>query len=150
MGLFDSKRNTHDLNSIQPYRNPYGDKYFREMDKIEAMWSVLQNLRIFTGEQADTFEMACKRNINSYHYMIDYERKHGFQAPRHAPCYVRLAMLYEKQERYEEGINICVMAIKAGAWDDHSSGRMYGRLARLIRKSGIQVSPDIIQLIEGN
>lgn len=134
--------------NARSYNNRESDKYYKGMDRIEAMWSVLQNLRIFTGEQADKFELECKKNINSFHRMIDYDMKKGMQTPKHAPCYMRLAMLYEKQERYEEAINICVMAIQAGAWDDHSSGKMYGRLARLIRKSGLQVSPDIMLLAE--
>ena len=134
--------------NIQSYQNPASDKYYKGLDRIETMWSVIQNLKMFTGDQADQLEMECKKNINSFHYMIEYDKKMGAQTPKHAPCFVRLAMLYEKQERYEEAINICVMAIQAGAWDDHSKGKIYGRLARLIRKSGIQVSPDIMRLAE--
>lgn len=112
------------------------------------MWSVMYNLKIINGEQADIFEQKCKDNISELYQMLDVNKKYGFDStmPPHVPAYVRLAMLYEKQERYQEAINICVEAIKAGAVNDGNKGKMYGRLARLIRKSGIQVSDDVIAL----
>jgi selenophosphate synthetase-related protein len=55
-------------------------------------------------------------------------------------------MLYEKQEKYQKAIEVCVEAIQIGAYDDHSNGKMYGRLARMIKKSGIDVTDEIKQL----
>lgn len=126
----------------------YIDKYYKGVEEIQSMWSVMYNLKIVNGEQADIFEQKCKDNISALYQMLDVNKKYGFDStvPPHVPSYVRLAMLYEKQERYMEAINICVEAIKAGAIDDGNKGKMYGRLARLIRKSNITVDDDIIAL----
>lgn len=135
----------------QPYPtytpNPYADQYFRNMEKIEVMWSVLQNLKAFNTPQAYELEQACKKNIEEFKMYISAGK---YEPPHKARAYVRLAMLYEKQERWEDGINICVEAIRCGAYEDGSNGKMYGRLARLIKKSGKTVSAEVLQLTKGN
>jgi len=126
----------------------YSSKYFKGMEELESMWSVMYNLKLFSGEKADIFQSKCQENISDLHKMLDANKKYGFddRMPPHVPAYVRLCMLYEKQEKYERAINICVEAINAGAISDNSKGKMYGRLARLIRKSGLAVSDDVLQL----
>lgn len=126
----------------------YIDKYYRGIEEIESMWSVMYNLKIVNGEQADIFESKCKSNLIDLYQMLDANRKYKYDStmPPHVPAYVRLAMLYEKQERYQEAIDICIEAIKVGAISDGNKGKMYGRLARLIRKSGITVNDEILAL----
>ena len=51
--------------------------------------------------------------------------------------YKRLAIIYEKRKEYMNAIDVCVRAIRAGFVDDDTSGKMYGRLARMIRLSGV-------------
>lgn len=148
MGLFDffKSKPTNSHLPQHPVNNLYADNYFKNMEQIEVMWSVLQNLKGFTTPQASALENLCTKNITEYKlYINTYD---GAEPPHHAPAYVRLAMLYEKQNRFEDGINICVDAIKNGAYEDGSKGKMYGRLARLIKKSGIEVSPDILKLTQ--
>lgn len=122
--------------------------YFDGLEELESMWSVMYNLKITTGEKADAFEAKCKDNINDLYKMLNIGRKCGYDStmPPRVPAYVRLAMIYEKQERYQDAINICAEAIKAGAINDGSKGKMYGRLARLIKKSGSNVSDDLLAL----
>ena len=115
------------------------------MEEIEAMWSVLYNLKIVAGEKADLFEQKCLQNISDFQHMPPANT----QATREVPAYTRLAMLYEKQERYDEAIAVCADAIRRGIVYDGSKGQMYGRLARLIRKSGKQVDDDIMKLAGG-
>ena len=153
-----SKQNTDYIGSLYSEMNQqiannsaariYIDKYYKGMEEIESMWSIMYNLKIINGEQADIFEQKCKDNISDLYKMLDANRKYGFDStmPTRVPSYIRLSMLYEKQERYIDAINICVESIKAGAINDGNKGKMYGRLARLIRKSGIQVSDDILAL----
>lgn len=126
----------------------YIDKYYKGMEEIESMWSVMYNLKIVNGEQADIFESKCKSNLIDLYQMLDVNKKYKYDStmPPHVPAYVRLAMLYEKQKKYAEAIDICVEAIKAGAISDGNKGKMYGRLARLIRKSGITVNDEILAL----
>lgn len=126
----------------------YIDNYYKGIEEIESMWSVMHNLKIVNGEQANIFEVKCKKNIEDLYQMLDLNKKCGYDStmPPRVPAYVRLAMLYEKQERYKEAIDICVVAIKAGAVNDGNKGKMYGRLARLIRKSGLEVNDEILTL----
>ena len=126
----------------------YIEKYSKGVEEIEAMWSVMYNLKIVSGQQADIFISKCYENLADLQNMLQAERKYNYggDMPLKVPAYVRLAMLYEKQEKYQEAINICVEAIQAGAVNDGNKGKMYGRLARLIKKSGINVSDDILQL----
>jgi len=124
------------------------EKYFKGLEEIESIWSVMYNLKITAGEKAELFERKCEENIVDLYSMLEAKRKYGYDdsVPPHVPAYVRLAMLYEKQSRYQEAIDICVEAIKAGAVDDGNKSKMYGRLARLIRKSGITVSDEVLTL----
>lgn len=125
------------------------DKYYTGMENIQAMWSVMYNLKITTGEKAEQFENACYENIEDLKTMIAAQKAANFPSdiPPQVPAFVRLAMLYEKQQRYEEAINVCVTAIKCGATHDGNKGKMYGRLARLIKKSGITPSAEIESLL---
>lgn len=128
-----------------PTQDPYEERYFSAMPEIEAMWSVLYNLKIVTGEKADMFEQKCLQNISDFQHIPPANT----QATREVPAYTRLAMLYEKQERYDEAIAVCADAIRRGIVYDGSKGQMYGRLTRLIRKSGKQVDSDILKLAGG-
>lgn len=161
INLFTSKETTSNqqyINSLYSEMNQqtiydstariYIDKYYKGMEEIESMWSVMYNLKIVNGEQADIFESKCKSNLIDLYQMLDVNKKYGYDStmPPHVPAYVRLAMLYEKQKKYDKAIDICVEAIKAGAISDGNKGKMYGRLARLIRKSGIAVNDEVLAL----
>lgn len=128
-----------------PARDPYEERYFSTMPEIEAAWSVLYNLKAYTGPQAEAFEQKCLDNIRDFMSTPAEWR----QAVREVPACTRLSMLYEKQERYDEAISICAIAIHNGITYDGSKGQMYGRLARLIRKAGKPVSDDILKLLQG-
>jgi len=123
--------------------NPYADEYYTNMQQVEVMWSVLQNLKAFHTPQAYQLEQACKKNIEEYKLFVANDQH---EQPRKAYAFIRLAMLYEKQERWSDGIKVCVDAIQSGAYEDGSNGKMYGRLARFIKKSGMEVSEDILKL----
>lgn len=145
--LFKQKKQEPPTYNPSQKQYPIADTYFKHMEEIEVMWSVIQNLKMFTSEQAQKLESACINNIEEYKlYVSQYD---GIEPPHHAPAFVRLAMLYEKQQEYEKGINVCVDAIRSGAYEDNSKGKMYGRLARLINKSGITVDQNILKLTKG-
>lgn len=147
-GMLKNKMPTAKNRDAIDILNEKSEKYFSNMQAIESMWSVMYNLKIVNGEKADLFEIRCKENIIELYDMLNASKKARYDSsvPPHVPAYIRLCMLYEKQEKYQDAINICVEAIKAGATDDGNKGMMYGRLARLIRKSGIDVGDDILAL----
>ena len=123
--------------------------YYDTMEKVEAAWGVLRNLDLCKSEQAKEFEKICKGNIRQFKKYISKAKEliPDYEQPKYVPAYVRLAMLYEKQEKFEKAIEVCAEAIQMGAHDDHNKSRMYGRLARIIKKSGIQVEDEIKNLM---
>ena len=133
---------------ISDFQSRPGALYYEHMDQIETQWSVLTNLKMYTGDQADAFEEFCKRNVREFYEMVGYNKgkNQDYVSPSRAPAFVRLAMLYERRGDYKNAISICADAIRAGCYDDGSNGKMYGRLARLIRKSGIDVSDEVKRL----
>ena len=123
--------------------------YYNGMEEIESMWSVITNLGIYNTNESDILINKCIKNIEDLATMLKCAKSIEYDSsyPPHVPAYVRLAMLYEKREDYESGIDICVEAIRHGAINDGSKGKMYGRLARLIKKSGIEPTEEMISLI---
>lgn len=126
------------------------NKYFEGKEQIDAIWSAISNTKDFNGEKATKLEQLCFNNLKDLDAMCKASKMANFDdaIPPHVPAYVRLAMLYEKQERYNDAIDICAKAIKAGAYRDGSKGTMKGRLARMIKKSNIEVPKDIIKLLD--
>ena len=123
--------------------------YYNGMEEIESMWSVITNLGIYNTNESDILINKCIKNIEDLTTMLKCAKAIEYDSsyPPHVPAYVRLAMLYEKREDYKSGIDICVEAIRHGAINDGSKGKMYGRLARLIKKSGIEPTEEMISLI---
>ena len=147
IGTLFKKKPKYAQDYSDPYSmqsNPYMDEYFSGMEEIESMWSVMYNLKIVHGEKADIFEQKCFQNINVFNHLSPDFTK----SIKSVPAYIRLTMLYEKQERYDEAITVCAEAIKRGYVIDNSKGGMYGRLSRLIRKSGKPADEDILKLIQ--
>ena len=120
---------------------PVSTLYFKQMESIDVQWAVISNLRAYNSKEAQNLELLCIQNTLLYKSIVNEFRAKGIEEPHHAPCYVRLCMLYEKQGRFEDAVQMCKEAIDAGAYDDGSKGKMYGRLARLLRKAAAQI-PD--------
>lgn len=117
------------------------DQYYRDLTKIDTQWSVLYNLKDFNGNNAKLYERLCLKSINTFKRI--YEE---FCIPYNTieftciPAYKRLAMLYEKQKKYDKATYVCLDAIKHGVpneYGDNDGGKMYARLARMAKKSGL-------------
>lgn len=110
------------------------DKYYKNMEKIQTNASILYNLGVIDGEKMDDLIQLCYQNIDEFKQSCTQWRRYGESFPPSAPAFERLAIIYERQEKYEEAIKICVQAIKAGlAEDDYKK-----RIARLLKKSGAE------------
>ncbi len=105
------------------------DMYFSLMQKIQKDWSVLYNTKEYSGQRATTFENECLKDIDYYLRMREIDRKYDQSTPTNVPAFTRLAMLYEKQERYEDSVSVCKKAILLDI-DERS------RLIRMIKKAG--------------
>ena len=108
---------------------PVSDKYYALMAKIERNWSVLYNSKNYTGRLAASFEKDCLDDIAFYKKMYEIDLKYGESSPQNVPAFRRLAMLYEKQERFEESVAVCKEALLYGM-DERS------RMLRMIKKAG--------------
>lgn len=104
-------------------------RYFDKMQEIEKDWSVMYNLKTYTGSIADKFEKKCLANIADYREMRRIDSKYGEKTATNIPAFRRLAMLYEKQGRFEDAVEVCKHAYSLGM-DERS------RMARMIKKAG--------------
>lgn len=114
---------------------PVSDNYYTLMTKIERNWSVLYNSKNYTGRLAASFEKDCLDDIAFYKKMYEIDLKYGESSPKNVPAFRRLAMLYEKQERFEEAVTVCKEALLYGI-DKRS------RMLRMLKKAGRSPSVD--------
>lgn len=122
---------------------PISDKYYTLMLKIENDWSVLYNLNSFNGKLADGFEMNCKEDIELYKRMRLIDEKYGEKTATNIPAYKRLAMLYEKQGKFEDAVSVCKEAFLNGM-DERN------RMVRMIKKAGRLLTKEELALLEYN
>lgn len=123
------------------------DKYYDRLPSIDNLWSVLYNLGDFNGSYAQDYEKLCIENImcfkDIYHEFCLQYNTVEFSC---VPAYKRLAMLYEKQGKYDKATMVCLEAIRYGVpneYGDGDTGKMYSRLARMAKKAGMLDSPDV-------
>lgn len=115
-------------------------KYFKLLEKIQKNWSVMYNLKDFTGELAKTTEKECLEGIKCYKEMKEIDTKYGEETPINVPAFKRLAMLYDKQGRYEEAIHVCKKACSLNV-DERP------RMIRLIKKAKRKPSQEELNII---
>lgn len=120
---------------------PVSTKYFSILEKIQKDWSVLYNLKDYTGNLADIIEYECLEDIDYFKKMHEINIKYGESSPTNIPAFKRLAMLYEKQGKYEESVSICKQACSYGM-DERS------RMIRMIKKAGREPSEEELSLLE--
>lgn len=121
--------------------HPISDSYYSALQKIEKEWSILYNLKDFSGTQAALFEEACKNSIALYKKMKEIDLKYGEKTATNIPALKRLAMLYEKQGNFEKSVDICKQAISFGM-DERS------RMIRMIKKAGRTPTAEELSIIE--
>ena len=158
MGFFKNLFSTHNSHTTASEEELFSwtDKeylkassnYFSGMEKIESSWSVIYNLKDYTGDRAEKFIQDCYKNIKDFYAWINAGKKYGETVPPSVPAFKRLSMIYEKQGNFQKAIDICAEAIEIGAINDGAKGQMRGRLARLIKKSEITPGEDILKLLE--
>lgn len=123
---------------------PISDKYYSGMHQLNSDWSILYNSKNYSGKPGENFKKLCLKNIELYKRMIQIGNKYNLKSSVNVPAYKRLAMLYEKQERYDESILVCIEALRVGAYGDN----MKGRLARMIKKSGREPNKEELDLLQ--
>lgn len=117
------------------------DMYFSLMQRIQQEWSLLYNLKDYSGLRSDDFEKMCLQDIHYYKSMREIDMKYGQTTPVNVPAFTRLAMLYEKQGKFEASVSICKEAICLGI-DEKA------RLIRMIKKAGRTPSAEEMSLLD--
>lgn len=107
---------------------------------VKSKWSIIYNLKCYKGERADELEDLCLQNINAYKKLYKLEEKYKINHITVIEGSKRLAMLYEKQGRYEEAISVCKEACFYGVNERN-------RMARMIKKANRQPTPEENEII---
>lgn len=161
LSLFNKKANTNIQirDEFEKYRVPINPsyieynkicaEYYEGTAEIETMWSVITNLGLYNSNESEVLIDKCIKNIKDLDKMVAFGKTidKNYTGVQNAPAYIRLAMLYEKRGDYDPGISVCIEGIKKGCVEDNSKGKMYGRLARLIKKAGIEPTQEMINMI---
>lgn len=123
-------------------------EYYDTLEKVENQWSVLYNLKVYTGPNADKYIELCRLNIQQYIKMDERGKLFAdYESPILIPAYKRLSMIYEKQGNYEKAFEICIEAIKNGIEYDGTKSGFKGRAARMIKKSGITPDEETVNIL---
>ena len=85
---------------------------------------------------AEMFKRACIERDEAAIKAGYYSKDDIGRALPSFPTFKRLAIIYEKQKRYDEAIAVCERAIELGFINDGTEGQMPGRIARLMKKKG--------------
>lgn len=135
--LFDTKEwkeREKNIKKFEKYQNeltPVSDKYYDQMtNEIQPGWSLLYQSKDYTSEFAKKYEQLCIENIKLFKEMVTIEKKNDDYLSKRVPAYERLAMLYERQKRFDKAIEICNDAIR----NDASFKVMLKRKDRLLKK----------------
>lgn len=107
------------------------DKYYSQLeDVIKPGWSEIYQSKDYNSIFAKFYEQECLENIKLFKEMVTIEKKNDDYLSKRVPAYERLAMLYERQHKYEKALVICDDAIK----NDASFKVMLKRKDRLLKK----------------
>lgn len=134
------KDSTEIFMEYQKEVKPVADKYYTLLEKIEKDWSILHNLKDYTGTLSQEIEQECLDSIHWFNKMHAIDIKYSETSPKNIPAFKRLAMLYERRSDYERAIDVCKQAISLGM-DERS------RMLRMIKKSGRTPTADEMEII---
>lgn len=118
-------------------------KYYDLMEQIEVKWSVIYNLNDFNSTISSDLEKLCLLDIEYYKKYKSINQMYNQITPSSVPAYKRLAMLYEKQNKYEKAISVCKEACLIGVKEQT-------RLSRMIKKAGRKPTNEEIKILNMN
>lgn len=125
------------------------DEHTRLLNEIGVAYTVANNSKLPDSPEMQHVIDLCKQDIALAEMFtksqIEFQEvrvTNGWAEPDSPtksistfPTFKRLAIIYEKQKKYDEAIAICQRAIELGYVDDGTDGQMPGRIARLMKKN---------------
>lgn len=128
------------------YKNPIIKEHYDNIEKIKVQYNIIFNLKDYYGSAAERFIKLCERDIELAPQVLKICSKYEGEPPYSYYTFRQLAILYERRKEYEDAIDVCIKAIELGFTDE---GEMFGRLARLLKKSGYEGNvDDYLELIK--
>lgn len=128
-----------DLLSLAVYRKYQKiiSRHFELTESIKIKYSIAINQPTIFNKHAEECEKLCLEDIQIapiYKQYLDEASSEEKKFYGMYPSFSILAKLYEKENKLDKAMVICVSAIKLGFLIDQSDGGVQGRLARLIKK----------------
>lgn len=134
-----SVRQADAMSALQKKYQPVLRKHEQLLEKIRTGYSVAKESKRFDGPAMNRVIALCKEDIKLAKDVIEFYKKSDKIYGFNDNCYPfdtfkRLAIIYEKQGKYDEAIAVCQQAIKHGIKEDGTEGGMVGRIAKLKRR----------------
>ena len=127
---------------LQEHRNDT-EPFYRMMEDIEKKYSILINIdKNFQSNAADVLLSLCRDNIE-LKKQLDIKWKGYEYHDIYTYAYQRIAMIYEKQGKYDLAAQACIDAINDGFIRDQTNGGMPARLARMIKRGNLEMTPEM-------
>lgn len=114
-------------------------QHFKLIEEIEMQYSVAINQPSIINKYTEACLNLCAKDILLAPTLIEFWEKEskitnsGLELP-HYPSFEKAAKLFEKLNKYDLAINVCIRALNLGLNKDSSKGGLKGRLARLLKK----------------
>ena len=157
-----AKRNAYDALMLR--WKPIVDEHYSLSQEIDRLYAEANKTGDAYSPLMQQVIELCQRDICLEEQFRQYELDKiqadlnmGYTNPETMPkslasyaAFKRLAIIYEKQKRYEDAIAVCESAIEAGRLDDGTQGKMPGRLAKLKSKLNKERMYNATQIDFGN
>ena len=123
------------------YSAPINRMHYENIEKIEIMYKMIYHANAYFSNKADELIELCKKDIAIAPDFIKHYQKYNQELPDSYGTYNRLAYMYEKRQEYDKAAQVCCEAIKTGFVEDGTTGKMYARLVRMIKKANYDTVP---------
>ncbi len=134
---------TISFEKFQSLQSKYKDvlhAHYSALEQIGIMYTVANNLTSVHSPEMQQVIDLCLYDISLAPKIAQYFKEESivlnneYRLPDYG-SFKRLAIIYEKQNRLIDAINICKKAIALGFYQDGTYGQIPGRMARLIKKA---------------
>lgn len=123
-------------------------KFYALCDKIKERYTVISNVCSFSDPSVDMLIADCLEAFELNVKIQEKAKQYKQAVSVHSFELKTLAMIYEKQQEYEQAAMFCIMAIENGFTSDGTTGGMRGRLARMIKKGNLELTDQLRKILE--
>lgn len=128
------------LQQLEKQYRPVLRKHALNEEKINQLYSIANSMDNIHSDVMEKVISMCVEDLKLASDVIRYQKEwdmlqlHELHDSYYYSTFKRLAIIYEKQKRYQEAIEVCEDAIALDATHDGTDGGMQARLARLKKK----------------